>query len=321
MSTTAPPLTCGSCGTALSATALFCLQCGTAVPREHRAAAVDRPKAWFERGASAPEPEPRTEPEPEPESELEPEPEPESELKPAPMPESDPAPEPEPAPESEPVPESEPEPEPAAALVGPAPGQIEGRIEPAESDRDDAPRPGQPRSAPRGLVFVGAAMLLALVAAAVFWALRPTGQGRASDAVAAWQEGNAAWARGDIDLVCERYDGIGANGLWRDRDTCLTAEQEGYDQSTEEQRQSLIRMTIDPAKAEVLDRDTVVLWYREARVDGELPPFFLPTDLVVMHRQNGQWRQVGVRYGTDVVGQVPAAVLASVPAAVPSTSN
>jgi hypothetical protein len=164
-------------------------------------------------------------------------------------------------------------------------------------------------------ILVIALVLIGLVAALLFWLLRVTGGDMRQQAVTAWRDGNAAWSRGEIDTVCDTYDGIGAGGMWQDRATCIEAERAGYDQAGPVQRESLAAMTVDPALAQVVDDRTVVIWYRDARVNGVRPPYFTDTDLAVMRRLDGQgWRQIGVRYGSDVVGAVPAFVLESVPA-------
>jgi hypothetical protein len=162
-----------------------------------------------------------------------------------------------------------------------------------------------------------------LVVAAVSWLLvRPTAPSVADEAVAAWRAGNAAWARRQIDIVCDRYDGIGPEGLWRDRATCVASESAGYDQSTVQQRARLEAMTVDPRTVQVLGEDLVVIMYRDARVDGERSPDFTETDFAVMRRIVGQgWRQVGVRYGTDVVGTVPPAVFRVAPPAPSATMS
>jgi len=375
MTATAAPQTCGTCGTELNPGALFCVSCGTAVPREQRVAVLaGRPRAWFERddeeGAPVlvvPEPV-ATEPVvPEPVVPVE-----VDEDKPESLP--------------EPEPEAEPEPEPSATeltdaelsettadipVVGrlraaradvhhppyvpraagrlyditvppPAPGErlldafpmlqdsaagsdapVAGTPVDLLADRrgpdraePDRRAPGGPpeeprRTAPRGAVLASIMVFAVLLVAVVSWMLvRPTAPNVAEEAVAAWRAGNAAWAKGQIDVVCDRYDGIGSEGLWRDRATCVASESEGYGQSTVQQRASLEAMTVDPRSAQVIGDDLVVIMFRDARVGGAPSPYFTDTDFAVMRRIAGQgWRQVGVRYGSDVVGTVPPAVL------------
>ncbi len=342
MTATAAPLTCGTCGAELGLGALFCVGCGTAVPREQRVAArAGRPPAWFERDdngstvTAQPEPElAPTEPEHQPQPELHPEREPTEQVTTASAP--------------------------PAALLGLSDAE-------ANETTADIPRIGHPRTVPdaagpvavhdiaapppvpeerqhvgapvvgesrasvsrRGSVLSAIMVVAVVLVGALLWVLaRSTAPntaaeaGAAVSAVSAWRAGNAAWAKGEVDAVCDRFDGVGAEGMWRDRATCVKAEREGYAESTERQRASLEAMTLDPKDALVLADDLVVILYRDARVDGERPPYFTEADFAVMRRLGDQgWRQVGVRYGGDVVGNVPPAVLRVAPPVPTSTPS
>ena len=347
MTSTVPPSTCGSCGAELGPGALFCLGCGTAVPREQRRPTrSEGARAWYEVAD-----EPAVQPGPAAERAPEPIPEPDRGPQPEPEPESHPGPEPEPpggrigvagVPYREarlydvvPPPKS-PSDVPAHDITV-APSDPAERIDPLDGpERPAAFLPGRWRDAtdqaaltperpsvgvPGRTVLVIAVVVVVAVAGVLFWLLQSGSDDAREEAVAAWRAGNAAWSRGEIETVCDRYDAIGDGGMWQDRATCVKAEQAGYDQAGRAQRDSLAAMTIDPARADVVDEDTVVIWYRDARANGQRPPYFTDTDLAVIHRLDGQgWRQVGVRYGTDVVGSVPQAVLQSVPPATASPS-
>lgn len=368
MTTAATPLTCGSCGAELSSGAVFCLDCGVAVPPEQRRAARPaRRPAWFEAGSAGPSSrsagpadESITDPVPAdpgstPTSAAAPPVEPEVEPEAVVAAQGDPA----PADDAEPAGDTEP-----ASWAVPSPperkaaepddllglremrdvrrSRMRGEMSMARGDHDARPSGafaavGTPVDEPprvevepvdagptttRGVAPAIVAVVLLVAVAALFWMLRPGSEDLRPEAVAAWREGNDAWARGDIAAVCDLHDGIGAGGMWRDRSTCMDAEQEGYDQASQAQRDALAAMTVPPGSAEQVDGDTVVIWYRDAMVDGVRPPYFAVTDLAVMRRLDDQgWRQVGVRYGTDVVGSVPVAVLESVPASGPAPSE
>lgn len=156
-----------------------------------------------------------------------------------------------------------------------------------------------------------ALVAVAGVAALVLWPGASVGSsGRTSSArqaaVAAWQEGNAAWAAGDIAAVCDRYDGVGPTGMWATRAICLKSEQQGFDSATSERKQVLRSMTVDPRLVEVIDEATMVIWFRDVRVGGSRPEYFTPDDVAVMRLSEGRWQQVGARYRGVVVGHLPA---------------
>ena len=132
-------------------------------------------------------------------------------------------------------------------------------------------------------------------------------------AVRSWQDGNAAWSRGDITLVCDRYDGVGAQGMWATVARCQSAERQGYDSTSGADRSTIAGMTVDPTTTQTLPDGSVVIWYRNARVGANPVAIFGNDDFAVMRQLDGQgWRQVGARYSGTVVGTLPAGLSASV---------
>lgn len=165
-----------------------------------------------------------------------------------------------------------------------------------------------------------AGVLIAVLAARFMRTSDPVADER-NNAVAAWQDGNKAWSRGNIDNVCDSYDAIGPGGMFVDRDACVRAEQAGFASSTMAQREDLSKMTVDADKVQVVASDVVVIWFKDAEVDGVKPPYFTDTDFVTMQQIPGLgWRQIGVRYGSDIVGTVPQEVVAANPPTRPTTS-
>ncbi len=178
----------------------------------------------------------------------------------------------------------------------------------------------EPVRAPSGAKWVPLVLglgVLALAGGLIAWVVTGrTAHDIRVDAVAAWQAGNSAWARGDIAAVCDSYDGIGKDGMWKDRATCMSSETTGYREATKEQKAALLALTVDPSRTELLGTDTVVISFKEARVDGQPPKFFGPADVAVMRLTGTEWRQVGARYSGAVVGYLPATLLPT-----PSTSG
>ena len=185
--------------------------------------------------------------------------------------------------------------------------------------------PGQSgRFGRTGLVRIGVPVLVAVIAMAGVLllfrsrsdagtaALQPSPSDPRTAAVQSWQEGNTAWSRGDITLVCDRYDGVGAQGMWATVARCQAAERQGYDSTSGADRSTIASMTVDPTTAQTLPDGTVVIWYRNARVGGNPVAIFGNEDFAVMRQLDGQgWRQVGARYSGTVVGSVPASLSTS----------
>jgi hypothetical protein len=158
------------------------------------------------------------------------------------------------------------------------------------------------------------ALVVAAVGLLVRVVLSSDGSGTSGDvrpaAVAAWHEGNAAWASGDIAAVCDTFDAIGPEGMWATTEICLGSEGQGYEGASDEQKSQLKAMTVDPEATEQLADDTVVIWLRDAQVDGVPSQYFAESDVAVMRLTDGGWRQIGARYSGTVVGTVPAQVQA-----------
>ncbi|MFZ0157549.1 MAG: nuclear transport factor 2 family protein [Kineosporiaceae bacterium] len=170
----------------------------------------------------------------------------------------------------------------------------------------------EPARAPSGSKWLALGIGLAVLVVAgglITWIVGAQQRDIRVDAVAAWRAGNAAWARGDIAAVCDTYDGIGTDGMWKDRATCMSSENKGYQEASTEQKAALAALTVDPTRTELLGTDTVVIWFRDARVDGRPPEYFGPSDLAVMSLTGGSWRQIGARYSGAIVGSVPSAVV------------
>ncbi|MFN8081917.1 MAG: hypothetical protein U0Q19_20335 [Kineosporiaceae bacterium] len=332
------PRLCLSCRAELGAKALFCTTCGTAVPREQREKVqASRQVGWWATPAAPTTPAaPAPAPAPEPVKREEP--------KAAPEPEVDPAPEGEPAPEpvavvkpvevekpvAKPVEAEKPVEKPAPVLrqapelttlpeVKPAPDAAPAAV-PAPAPASSSP----PRSRRRPVVIAALAVGVLAGLALVFW----PGAGRLREAatqtdvrqaaVTAWRDGNAAWARGDIAAVCDRYDGIGREGMWATRAICVESEQQGYDSATAQRKQVLRDMSVDAGRVESIDADTVVIWFRDVTAAGVRPEYFTIDDLAVMHRTDSGWRLIGARYRGVVVGHVPPSVSSR---AISSTSS
>ncbi len=181
---------------------------------------------------------------------------------------------------------------------------------------DDAPssvlterRRSAPPSTPRRsgrLVWASVVLLTVLALGAVLWrtVLRDT----RPDVVAAWRTSNAIWAGGDFEKLCTTAYALGpaGQGMYPDVATCVAGETNGYSEWPIEQRQGLAALSVDPSAVSMVTRDLAVIRIGKAMNGDQPQTLFDPTDLIVMRRLDGAWRQAGARYSGVLIGYLPA---------------